>query len=64
MKREPKNCPWCAAIPKIQAWHGGPKTKRLVSCDNDFCAVGPMVSGRTRAVAVALWNKRRNTPDE
>ena len=55
---DPLPCPFCGHLPVIEPWHGGAKTKRLVSCDNYECHVVPMVSGPTRGVAVAKWNTR------
>jgi hypothetical protein len=57
-KIEPLPCPFCGEEPTIQAWHGGPKTKRMVRCDNEYCDVSPGVTGSTRNIAIAIWNKR------
>lgn len=54
-----KPCPFCGERPKVEPWHGGPKTKRLISCDNDDCAVSPGVTGDTARVAVIRWNTRQ-----
>lgn len=51
-------CPFCGGSPEIQPWHGGPRTKRLISCVNEACLVGPMVTGDTEKKAVAAWNTR------
>ncbi len=63
-KVEPVPCPFCGSIPKIAPWHGGPKTKRLVECDDDGCYVGPSVTGTTRAQAVKKWNVRHSASSE
>jgi hypothetical protein len=52
-------CPFCGEQPVIQPWHGGPKTKRLIGCDNDDCAVRPAVAENTRTRALRTWNTRR-----
>ena len=54
----PKPCPFCGAIPGIEPWHGAGPQKKMVWCRNLSCHVGPMVTGRTRTVAVRYWNKR------
>lgn len=51
-------CPFCGAQPELEPWHGGPPTKRLVWCGNEACAVAPMVTGDTKAEAIARWNQR------
>jgi len=52
-------CPFCGSQPMIEPWHGGPKTKRLIGCQNDGgCAVQPAVTGKTRKEAIAHWNQR------
>jgi hypothetical protein len=56
-----KGCPWCGEKPFIQKWHGGRKTKRLVSCENDDCPVQPMITGETKKEAIELWNDRKGT---
>lgn len=53
-----KRCPFCAAYPTIEPWHGGAKTKTMVSCSGNFCHVRPGVTGATRAKAIRLWNFR------
>ncbi len=51
-------CPFCGIIPIIEPWHGGGPLKRLISCVNEDCGVGPSVSGATRMKAIAKWNTR------
>ena len=50
-------CPFCGITPNIQPWHGGKKTKRLISCDNDNCQVQPAVTGETAAEAYKNWQQ-------
>lgn len=56
---EASSCPWCGQQPTIQPWHGGKPTKKMVSCDNDYCAVGPSVTGETRRQALSFWDSRK-----
>ena len=51
-------CPFCGTIPEIEPWHGGGARKRLISCVNEDCTVGPFVTGTTKARAIAHWNRR------
>lgn len=44
---------------KIQPWHGGRPTKKLISCSNDHCHAGPSVTGETQATAIRRWNSRK-----
>lgn len=55
---EPLNCPFCGGVPTIIPWHGGRKTKKLISCGGDFCTVYPGITGETRKLAVEAWNTR------
>lgn len=58
MSEQLEPCPFCGSIPEITPWHGGSKSKRMVACVNDDCAVSPEVTGQTPAKAIAAWNKR------
>ena len=51
-------CPFCGAVPTIEPWHGGKKTKRMVACDSEACYVAPSVTGETFREAVDKWNMR------
>jgi hypothetical protein len=51
-------CPFCGSMPNVKPWHGGPKRKHAVCCENDACTALPGVTGRTRAHAVRNWNTR------
>ena len=57
-KTEPVPCPWCRELPEVAPWHGGGPRKRMVTCENPFCPVGPFVTGSTRQRAIAKWNTR------
>lgn len=67
LNREPKAvdcnqalaCPFCGEQPTAQFWHGGGPRKTMISCPGNDCDVRPMVSGSTRARALAAWNERR-----
>lgn len=51
-------CPFCGAQAQIECWHGGPETKKMVSCSNDWCPVGPKTTGDTPREAISNWNTR------
>lgn len=51
-------CPFCGTTPVIERWHGGPKRKHRVGCDNDHCHALPGTIGSTKAEAVTRWNAR------
>ena len=53
-----KLCPFCGSPAQIEPWHGGPPTKVLISCSNEYCKVGPSVCGDTEKEAVKIWNYR------
>ena len=54
-----KPCPFCGEVPQIEPWHGGAKTRRMISCSNEFCRASPSVCENTRAKAKAAWNMRK-----
>lgn len=51
-------CPFCGEYPFVRTWHGGGPRKRLITCGNDWCDVGPGVTGSTIGKAVRSWNER------
>jgi len=53
-----KACPFCGSIPNVEPWHGGKRTKRLIFCSNESCAVHPGVTGETMREAASSWNTR------
>lgn len=53
-----KGCPFCAAIPFIERWHGGGPRKHMVACINDFCNVNPQTTGETLKETLENWNTR------
>ena len=57
-KTEAKPCPFCGHLPEIEPWHGGPTSKRMVSCANEDCMVSPAVCGKTKEKALGYWNIR------
>lgn len=56
---EARTCPFCGEQPETEFWHGGGPRKTMVACRNESCAVGPSVTGTTRARTLDLWNIRR-----
>lgn len=48
-------CPFCGGDAEIMPWHGGPKTKRLIECDNETCDVHPSVTGTFMWLLVVMW---------
>ena len=64
MKKEPEKlspdihepCPFCGADAFVESWHGGPKAKVLISCQNDRCFIGPGVTGNNFKTALKRWN--------
>ena len=40
------------------------KTKVMISCVNEMCAVGPHCTGNTEAVATVKWNRRARAAQE
>jgi hypothetical protein len=46
----------------IEPWHGGPKDKHMVSCDDEQCYVNPQTTGATKRQAVIRWNRREPLP--
>lgn len=57
-------CPFCGETPTIEPWHGGPKSKRMVHCENEGCWVNPKVCGNTPKQAADHWNTRAPAPRE
>lgn len=55
---EALSCPFCGGEPKIQYWHGGKLTKRVIACVRIDCDVNPMVTGETKGEALVRWNRR------
>lgn len=51
-------CPFCGEQPDVLRWHGGPASKRLIACANDWCDAQPQVSGPTLHKALERWNRR------
>jgi hypothetical protein len=54
-----KPCPFCGSSAEIEPWHGGPPTKVLISCGDEYCQVRPSVAADTRRQAVRIWNRRK-----
>ena len=50
-------CPFCGAVPKIEPW-GLNGARRSIDCPNDECPAMPMVTAKSEAEVVALWNTR------
>ncbi len=55
---ELKPCPFCGQKPDIEPWHGGSKTKVMISCVNELCKVMPCCTGNTEGAATVKWNHR------
>lgn len=60
-----EKCPFCGAVAILEPYHAKGPAKWMVSCSaapdgkrEDWCDVVPSVSGPTRAVAIARWNRR------
>lgn len=53
-----KGCPSCGTPPVISYWHGGSNSKTAIRCENDACAMSPMVTGSNGDRAAARWNTR------
>jgi hypothetical protein len=51
-------CPFCGAPAESEPWHGGKKTKTMISCGNEKCDVLPAVTGETPNEAALRWNRR------
>jgi hypothetical protein len=56
-------CPFCGEQPHATPWHGGERSKLMISCpggtgDGD-CDVVPSVTGQDWLEALARWNTRK-----
>ena len=56
---QPKTCPFCGEIPRIEP--AGSDPMKFVFCENPKCYARPDVFGRTRKIAVERWNFRMRT---